>query len=342
MIETLKTLCKLSGPSGFENQVRDYIRGQAEPYADRIIEDPNGSLLVFKKGRVHQKQTVMFCAHMDEVGLMVKSATADGFLHFGFLGGVDRRVVLGKQVFLGEDRIPGVIGNKPIHLTEADERKSSPKVKSLYIDIGAKDKEEAERLCPPGTWGVFHDDVQSLPNHYLKAKAIDDRVGCAIQLALLRQELPVDCWFVFTVQEEVGCRGAYGAAFALKPDIAIALEGTTAADTPLCSGGKRVCECGKGPAISFIDNASIACPELFETIRGVAEEHGIPWQYKTRAAGGNDAGPTQRTAAGCRTCVVSVPVRYLHSASALCCLWDVSNARLLMEKFLKNLEDQYA
>ncbi len=342
MIETLKTLCKLSGPSGFETQVREYIREQAAPYADEIREDATGNLLVFKKGRLHLKQTIMLCAHMDEVGVMVKSVTEDGFLRFGYLGGIDSRVVLGKQVFMGDNRVPGVIGCKPIHLTDAEERKHTPKVKSLYIDIGAKNKEEAERLCPPGTWGVFHEDIQTMSNHFLKAKAIDDRVGCAIQLALLRQELPVDTWFVFTTQEEVGCRGAYGAAFALKPQIAIALEGTTAADTPLCSGANRVCECGKGPTISFIDNASLADPELFDCLRDVADANGIPWQYKTRAAGGNDAGVVQRVASGCPTCVVSVPVRYLHSASGMTCLWDVVNARLLIEKFLKNLEDQYA
>ncbi len=340
MIEALKTLCKLSGPSGFESEVRAYIRSQAEPYANEIREDANGNLLVFKKGRVHLKQTVMLCAHMDEVGLMIRSATEDGFLRFGFLGSVDRRVVLGKQVFLGEDRVPGVIGFKPVHLCGKEELNRSPKVKELYIDIGAHDRAEAERLVPPGTWGVFFDDVVSLQNHFLKAKALDDRVGCAIELALLREELPVDTWFVFSVQEEIGCRGAFGAAFSLKPSIAVVLEGTTAADTPLCSGGKRVCECGKGPTISFTDNASLPDPELFAALCQVAEENKIPWQYKTRSAGGNDAGPIQRTAAGCRTCVVSVPVRYIHSASAMTCLWDVANARLLIEKFLKYLEEQ--
>ncbi len=342
MIETLKALCKLSGPSGFETQVREYIRAQAAPYADEIREDPAGSLLVWKKGRVHPKQTVMLCAHMDEVGVMVRSARADGSLRFGFLGGVDRRVMLGKRVFLGENRVPGVIGCKPVHLCDADERSRLPKTKELYIDIGAKDRAAAERLVPPGTWGVFSDDVQTMPNHFLKAKALDDRIGCAILLALLREELPVDTWFAFTVQEEVGCRGAFGAAFALKPHIALVLEGTTAADTPLCTGAGRVCTCGKGPTISFADTASLADPELYACLCQIAEENQIPWQYKTRCSGGNDAGPIQRAVVGCRTCVISVPVRYLHSASSLACLWDVANARLLTEKFLQYLEVNHA
>lgn len=340
MIETLKTLCKLSGAPGFESQVREYIRSQAEPHADLIREDPSGNLLVFKKGREHLKQTVMLCAHMDEVAFMVKSATADGFLKFDFIGIIDNRVVLGKPVYLGESRIPGVIGCKPIHLTSAEERKSALKVKSLYIDIGAKDKEEAERLCPPGTWGVFDNDVQMMPNHFLKAKAIDDRVGCAILLALLRQELPVDTWFAFTVQEEIGCRGAFGAAFGLQPNIAIVLEGTTAADNPICTGGKRVCECGHGPAISFVDNKQIADYELFDMIRNTADKHGIPWQYKTRDSAYNDTCAINTTGRGCRTCMVAVPLRYAHSASALTCLWDVANTRLLIEKVLCELEEQ--
>jgi endoglucanase len=340
MIETLKTLCTLSGPSGFEGSVREYIREQAAPYADQIREDGSGSLLVFKKGRTHLKQTVMLCAHMDEVGVMARAADENGFIRFGFLGGIDARVVLGKQVFFGESRVPGVIGCKPIHLTDEGERKHAAKVKELYIDIGASSREEAERLVPPGTWGVFFDDLQTMPNHFIKAKALDDRIGCAVMLALLREELPVDTWFAFTVQEEVGCRGAFGSAFSIQPQIALALEGTTAADTPLCSGAGRVCECGKGPTISFMDGASIADTRLYAQLCALADANQIPWQTKTRVAGGNDAGSVQRAVGGCRTCVISVPVRYLHSASSLACLWDVVNARQLVEKFLLDLEVQ--
>lgn len=342
MIEALKTLCKLSGPSGFEGPVREYLRVEAAQCADHVIEDATGNLLVFKKGRVHLKNPPLLCAHMDEVGLMVRHADEKGFLRFGFLGGVDARVAPGKQVFFGEARIPGVIGCKPVHLTRADERERALTGKELYVDIGASSKEEAERLVPPGTWGVFADDVQLLPNHFIKAKALDDRVGCAVLLALLRGELPVDTWFAFTVQEEVGSRGAFGAAFAIQPQTALVLEGTTAADIPARSGAERVCTCGAGPALSLLDNSSLADPQLFAALRDLAQENGIPWQIKTRSAGGNDAGPIQRSTGGCRTCVVSVPVRYLHSASSLACLWDVANARLLVEKYLQSLEVNHA
>lgn len=342
MIETLKALCALSGPSGFEGAVREYIREQAAPHADHIIEDATGNLIVFKKGRVHVKQPPMICAHMDEVGVMVRRADDKGFLRFGFLGGVDARVAPGKQVFLGEERIPGVIGCKPVHLTKPDERKAAVKARELYIDIGASSKEEAEKLVPPGTWGVFTDNVELLPNHFIKAKALDDRVGCAVALAVLRGELPVDTWFVFTVQEEIGCRGAFGAAFAIQPQTALVLEGTTAADIPLCEGAARVCRCGEGPALSLLDNGSIADPTLFAELRAIAEKNELPWQIKTRSAGYNDAGPIQRSTGGCRTCVISVPVRYLHSAASLACLWDVMNTRILVEKYLQSLEVNHA
>ena len=337
MIETLKALCKLSGPSGFESDVREYLRAQAEPCADHVVEDATGNLIVFKKGRVHVKNPPLLCAHMDEVGLLVCRADDNGFLKFSFIGGVDARVAPGKAVVLGPSAVPGVIGLKPVHLTTDDEAKQAPKAKDLYIDIGAASREEAERLIPPGTWGTFAGDV-IVQNHYIKAKALDDRIGCAILLSILREELPVDTWFAFTVQEEVGCRGAFGAAFAIQPQTAIVFEGTTAADIPGKSGAERICRCGAGPAISLLDNSSLADPKLFAELRAVAEEAGIPWQVKTRSAGGNDAGPTQRAAGGCRTCVISVPVRYLHSASSLACLWDAANARLLAQKYLQSLE----
>ena len=223
MIETLKTLCALNGVSGDEDAVRDYLRTQAEPYADSIRTDALGNLIVFKRGRRATGNKVLLCAHMDEVGLIVTRATEDGFLRFDFVGGVDRRVVLGKPVELGPDRVPGIVGMKAIHMLTAEERKKVPKTESLYLDIGASDKEEALSKVPLGTYGAFVGEPEELGDGFLKSKAIDDRVGCAILLELLKEDLPLDVTFAFTAQEEVGTRGAFGAAFSVTPEIALVL-----------------------------------------------------------------------------------------------------------------------
>ena len=188
MINTLKTLCALSGVSSFEDEVRDYIRQRVTPYATDLRVDAMGNLIVLKKGARATGNKLMLCAHMDEVGLIIKSITEDGYLKFGCVGGIDRRVLLGKQVALGEQKVTGVIGLKAIHMTTAEERKKVPKLEEYYIDIGVKSREEAEKLVGIGDCGVFVSDVVEFGDGMLKAKAIDDRVGCAVMLKLLQEE----------------------------------------------------------------------------------------------------------------------------------------------------------
>ena len=235
LLDTLKALCPLFGPSGLEDEVRAYIRKEAEPYADRIVETPTGALLVFRQGKKKPKFTVMLAAHMDEVGVIVREIGCDGFLKFGCVGGIDRRVILGKSVFLGGKRVRGVIGMKPIHLTTQEERKSVPKVKELYIDIGARSKEEAEALVEEGEFGCFDPEFLELRGGFVCSKAIDDRLGCALMLEKLKEELPVDTWFAFTVQEEIGSKGALGAAF----EIRTRGRFTTPACSACCAGSQR-------------------------------------------------------------------------------------------------------
>ncbi len=334
MIETLKTLCALNGVSGDEDQVRDFIRREAEPYADSIRTDALGNLIVFKKGRRSTGNKLLLCAHMDEVGLIVTRATEDGFLKFDFVGGVDRRVALGKPVELGADRVPGVVGMKAIHLLSSEERKQVPKTDSLYLDIGASSREEALAKVPLGTYGSFVGEPEELGDGFFKAKAIDDRVGCAVMLELLKEDLPLDVTFAFTAQEEVGTRGAFGAAFSVTPEIALVLETTTAADLPGMEGARRVCTPGKGPVISYMDGGTIYDRKLFETLRRLAEEHGIPWQTKEYIAGGNDARTIQRTKAGVRVAAISAAVRYLHAPASVGSLSDFQNMLRLTRLFL--------
>ncbi len=338
MIETIKTLCRLSGPSGAEEPVRQYLLQQARPHADEIRQDAMGNLLVFKRGRKRPTRTILLAAHMDEVGVIVKSATDDGFLRFAFVGGVDRRVVIGKRVFLGPERVSAVVGMKPIHLASAGERKKIPPLEQLYLDLGADSRAEAERLAAPGTYGVFDDTLTELDGDMLSVKALDDRVGCGVMLSLLQQELPVDTWFAFTVCEEVGCRGAFGAAFGLRPEIALILEGTTAADLPGVAGAKRVCVPGQGPVLPFMDGGTVYDRGLFEQLRALAEAHGIPWQTKRRIAGGTDAQAMQRAGSGCRVAAISAAIRYIHSPVSVGCQRDFVQMEQLARLFLEKME----
>lgn len=337
MTETLKTLCALSGVSSFEDEVRDYIRKRAEPCADSVRTDAMGSLIVFKRGTRPTGNKIMLCAHMDEVGLIVKSVSEDGYLKFGCVGGIDRRVLLGKEVAVGEKRIPGVIGLKAIHLTTAEERKKVPKLTDYYIDIGAKNREEALKQVEPGDHAVFSGTVEEFGVRMLKAKAIDDRVGCAVMLKLIEEDLPLDCTFAFTAMEEVGCRGAFGAAFSVTPEIALVLEGTTAADMPSLPEERQVCWPGKGPVLSWMDGGTIYDRTLFERLRALAEENGVPWQMKHYVAGGTDARAIQRTKAGVRVAGISAAVRYLHAPNSVCSLSDAEQMLALARLFLQDM-----
>lgn len=340
MIETLKTLCNLSGVSSREEQVRDYIRRRVEPHADSVRTDSLGNLIVFKRGAKSAGSRLMLCAHMDEVGLMVKSVTEEGYLKFGCVGGIDRRVLLGKRVTVGERGLPGVIGLKAIHLTTQEERKKVPKLTDLYIDIGAKGRAEAEALVELGDVCTFVSDTVEFGSGMLKAKAIDDRVGCAVLVTLVEEPLPMDCTFVFTVMEEVGTRGAFGAAFSVMPEVALVLEGTTAADLPALEPERQVCWVGKGPVLSWMDGGTIYDRELFELLRRLADENGLPWQMKHYLSGGTDGKAIQRTKAGVRVAGISAAVRYLHAPSSVCSISDAEQMLTLARLFVQAIAER--
>ena len=340
MRSELFELCRLNGTSGDEDRVREYIREKAAPYADSMRTDALGNLIVFKKGARSTGNKLLIAAHMDEVGLIITRVTDDGFLKFDFVGGVDRRVAIGKPVVVGENNVPGIIGLKAIHLVKRDEMKRAPKTDALYIDIGAKNKEEALKLVQPGDYGCFVCEPEEFGNGLLKAKAIDDRVGCAIMLSLLRQELPMDVTFAFTVQEEVGTRGAFGAAFSVTPEIGLVLETTTAANLPDVELHRQVCAPGKGPVISFMDGATIYDRPLFERLRDLAEANDIPWQTKEYIAGGNDARTIQRSKSGVRVAAISAAVRYLHAPASVGSMADFEHMERLVMLFLNDLAQE--
>ncbi len=299
-----------------------------------------GNLIVFKRGKKATGNKLMLSAHMDEVGLMITWLEEDGTLRFDTVGGIDRRVLLGKRVWIGDDRIPGVIGSKPIHLTTKEERKSVPKLDDLYIDIGTLTREETAQLVSQGDVAVFDPTCVEFGSGMLKAKAIDDRVGCAVLLKLLEEELPLDCTFVFSVQEEVGTRGAFGSAFSVHPELALVVEGTTASDLPGTPAHQQVCAPGKGPVVAFMDNGTIYDRGLFNLMRDLAEENRIPWQTKHMIAGGTDARTIQRSREGTRVIGIAAAVRNIHTPSSVAAISDIENMLRLARLFLRAVAER--
>lgn len=331
MIEGLEEICALNGSSGDEKRVREYIKSHIS--ADEVITDGLGNLLVFKKGKKCPKNKIMFAAHMDEVGFMITNISEEGFLSFGAVGGINPAVILGKAVRL-ESGALGIVGTKAIHQQSKEERKAMPSFEELYLDIGANSKEEAEKLAPRGSYAYFDTDFFGFGDGFVKGKAIDDRAGCLIMMDMINGEPEYDAWYAFTTQEEIGTRGAKAAAFTIAPDIAIVLETTTACDITGVSGGKKVCELGKGAVVSYMDRSTVYDRELYKLAFETAEANGIPVQTKTLVAGGNDSGAIHVSRGGVRTCAVSVPCRYLHSPSCVIRESDYSAVRALAEKLL--------
>ena len=332
MTDMLLEICSLDGTSGDESMVRDYIMSHIK--ADEIKVDNLGNLLVFKKGRRSSDKKIMFAAHMDEVGFMVTDITDDGFLRFGAVGGIDPRVVLGRALRFKNGTF-GVVGTKAVHQQSADERKKAPDFKDMLIDIGVSTRDEAEKLVRLGDCAVFDSDSFCFGDGFIKSKAIDDRAGCLIMMDMINNVPEYDAWFAFTVQEEVGTRGAKAAAYTIAPDIAVVLETTTACDIAGTSGDKRVCELGSGCVVSFMDRSTIYDRELYQLARHIADENGIPNQTKTLIAGGNDSGSIHVSRGGVRTCALSVPCRYLHSPACVIKESDFEATRALASEVLK-------
>ncbi len=341
VLEMIKTLCAISGVSGDEGIVCDYIKSQISPYATDIRKDVMGNLIVFKKGNKTPSKTLMLCAHMDEVGIIITGLSDDGYLKFDCVGGIDRRVIIGKTVTIGDKKIGGIIGIKAYHLVKKEERDKIPPLDDMYIDIGAKNKEEAAKQVTLGETGAFDNSVIEFGRGFIKAKALDDRLGCAVMMKLLSSDLPVDCTFVFAVQEEVGNRGAFGASFSVAPDIALIVETTTAADLPSVPSSKKVCSVGKGVVIPFMDKATIYNRELYTMLTELADRNNVPWQTKSYIAGGTDAGAVQRSRAGVMAAGIAAPVRNLHSPASVGSLSDFDAVHKLAALFLQEIGDKY-
>lgn len=336
MVDKLRELCMINGASGDERRVRGFIERNIK--ADEVFTDNLGNLIVFKKGKRSPKNKIMFAAHMDEVGFMITDVTEDGFLRFDAVGGVDPSVALGRS-FVLESGAFGVVGTKAVHQQSAEERKKIPAFGEMYLDIGAYSREQAEKLAPRGSYAYFDADFFSFGDGFVKGKAIDDRAGCLIMMEMINGEPEYDAWYVFTVQEEIGTRGAKTAAFTVAPDIAFVLETTTACDIAGVSGAKAVCRLGAGAVVSYMDRGTVYDRELYSLAFSTAEKNGIPVQTKTLVAGGNDSGAIHVSRGGVRTCAVSVPCRYLHSPSCVIKMSDFYAVKSLAEEMLSAVAD---
>lgn len=346
-IKLLERLSEANAVSGDESTVRQIVLEQVKPHADEVKVDALGNVLVTCKGSESlagggSRLRVMLAAHMDEIGFMLTHDEGDGVFRFDTVGGIDERQLPGKAVWIGPERIPGVIGAKPIHLTTPDERKRTIPLESLRIDVGPGNN----RKVKVGDRAVFATRFRRLGPSLL-GKALDDRLGVATLIELVKNApAHIDLLAAFTVQEEVGLRGARVAAHALDPDLAIVIDATPAHDLPSWEaeeppGGVRYnTRLDHGPAIYTADASTLSDPRLIRFLIQVAEEAKIPYQLRQPGGGGTDAGAIHLSREGIPSVSVSVPCRYAHTATSLARISDWQNMLKLLSKSLQQLSHE--
>ena len=326
MKELIKTLTEIYGPSGHEERIREVIKGEIAGMADEVRVDTLGNLIALKHGGGDGVK-VMLAAHMDEIGVIVTHVDEKGFLRFAPIGGVIPHTLLGARVVFAN----GVVGTFGIEGRPFPNREKPPKIKEMYLDVGAADKESVP--VQVGDAAGFQREFADLGGR-LMAKAFDDRIGCAILIQALREleGTPHEVYAVFTVQEEVGVRGAITSAYGVAPDLAIAVDITATGDTP--EAHPMAVALGKGPAIKVKDRGMLAHPLVKNLLVETAKELGIPYQLEVLEFGSTDAMAIQVSRAGVPAGVVSVPTRYAHTPSEMVDYEDVLNAVKLLKAVL--------
>jgi tetrahedral aminopeptidase len=350
----LQQLSNVAGVSGNEDAVREIVHDAIKPYVDEVTIDTMGNLIAFKAKAPRAKRAgrgllatlhaaassatearVMLTAHMDEVGLMVTGYTGDGGLKFRTVGSIDDRLLPGLRVQLGKDKVMGVIGLKAIHHTRASEREKITAREALVIDVGAASKSEAEGVAPLGTYGAFQAVYRKL-GRLVSGKAFDARAGCSALVELLQGAAQAyDLYGVFTVQKEVGSRGAGIAAHRIDPSCAFVLGGAACDDLPRAKERGPATQLGHGPALGVLDRSAIADRRLVDHLVAIAEREGIPYQFEQPGLGGSDAGSIHLTRAGVPSVPVSIPCRYIHSPVAVLDPHDYQNTVRLVELALR-------
>ena len=334
-IRLLEKLCNASAVSGDEGEVRQIVLKEITPFAADVRVDALGNVLATKKGSGKNRLRVMVDCHMDEVGFMIVADDGDGIYRFETVGGLDVRQLVGKQVLVGRNKVPGVIGARAIHLTTAEERRKKIPLDQLRIDVG------------PGGAKIKIGDRATFATRFKRvgpsilSKAIDNRIGVVTLIELLKSAPKnVDLCLSFSVQEEIGLRGAKVAAHHFNPDLAIAVDATPANDLPSFDGSENVsynARLGFGPAIYTTDAGTLSDPRLIRYLAKTAEANGIPFQFRQPGGGGTDAGAIHKQLAGIPAVSVSVPHRYTHSACSISRLDDWKNTLALLHAALKNM-----
>ncbi len=333
----LEELSNIAGVSGDEKEVRRFIRESLPKQMVKVETDSMGNLLVQKQGSSPSDMPrIMVSAHMDEVGVMISAIEKTGQLRFLKVGSLDDRVLVSKSVLVGKEKIPGIIGAKAVHLQKKEERAKAFEVSKLFIEMGAKGKEEAEKLVKVGDYVSFNSTFTAMGEGCYMGKAFDDRVGCSILIELLKDKNIPPFYAAFTVQEEVGLRGARVAAYTVKPDVALVLEGTSAADVPGSSEHEHVTSVGNGPALSVMDQSVIVDRGLLKKLMQLAGDNKIPFQFRRFTGGATDAGAISLARGGAKAAVMSVPCRYIHSPFSVMKESDCRHALNLAGLFIQS------
>lgn len=346
-IDLLKTLTETPGVSGFEAPIRKVLRDYLSPLATEITADHLGSLVAVKKG-VDEEPKIMVAAHMDEVGFLVTSVSDNGFIRFQPLGGWWEQVLLAQRVEIltGKGRLIGVIGAKSPHILSAEERAKPVKINTMYIDIGSTSKEETEQagvkqgdpVVPSSTFHLCENGKSFM------ARALDDRVGCALVVELFRELQDVHhqgtIYGVMTVQEEVGLRGATTSVDVVRPDLALVVDVSVATDTPGIGDNDVAArtQLGKGPVVGFYDASMIPHTPFRDLVIHVAEENNIPFQVDVMPGGGTDAGKIHLFRQGVPSVVIGIPVRYIHDHTGIAHLDDYQNALRLLTALVRAID----
>lgn len=337
MNELLKNLTEAVGVSGAENEVRILIRDLIVEHVDQWHVDSMGNLIALKKGTGQSDLKVLIDAHMDEVGLIVTGYDSNGTLKFNAIGGFDDRALLGKVVQVGPNKLTGVIGAAPVHLLNASQRNTVMKRDSMRIDIGAKSKDVASGKVKIGDRAAFVTQYEELGSTAI-GKSFDDRAGCAAVVELLRKRpYPFDLYASFTVQEEVGLRGASVVAYDIQPDAALIFECTPAYDFPNKNDVSPNVALGKGPSLYVMDSGTIQDPKLVSHLTSTATSNDIPYQIRQPGGGGTNTSAIQKTGGGVSSATIAVAGRYAHTPSMMISLDDYNNVIKLADAALRSL-----
>ncbi|MDO5835698.1 MAG: M42 family metallopeptidase [Methanobacterium sp.] len=342
MKQLLEKLSNAYGVSGFEDDVRNLMMEELKGHVDDLDVDNMGNLIATKNGKPNGKK-VMLAAHMDEIGLIVRYIDKDGFIKFSKLGGINDQMLLNQEVYIHSngEKILGVIGSKPPHRMKAAEKKKPVQYENMFIDIGAKDKEDAQEMVNVGDPITIKQKFAELKNDLVTGNAMDNRVGCAILLEVMkRARSNATIYGVGTVQEEVGLKGARTAAYRINPDMALALDVTISGDHPGMKEEDAPAKAGEGPCIILTDASGrgiITHPQVKELLIQVADEEEIPYQLEVSEGGTTDATAIHLTREGIPTGVISPPSRYIHTPVSVVNINDVENAVKLILAVLNRL-----